>query len=232
MEGGAELIGTNHAIWLDYAQRSRSRSSTITEEDAEVADRPERPAPDGGAESEALWKELESALSVMNADAARVPDAFAGGTAPDAAAWDKRTLAEWIAAQPCSASVQDGHGHAARRRQRRHQRVAELSRQPRAGQRGRRQKYWTETEVYRMPGGNQQLALQDRGRDRVSRTSTCVSRSTSITAGDRGVVRGRRRREARSGLRGRSTVPPLTWNRIAFTPRAARLAAFRRWAAT
>ena len=36
MEGGAELIGTNHAIWLDYAKRFKLGFIDITEEDAEA----------------------------------------------------------------------------------------------------------------------------------------------------------------------------------------------------
>src|SRR5436190_22492110 len=61
MEGGAELIGTNHAIWLDYAQRFKLPFVKITEEDAE--------APivlDGrrlsSDESEQLWKEMDGTL--------------------------------------------------------------------------------------------------------------------------------------------------------------------------
>src|SRR6476661_186519 len=87
MEGGAELIGTNHAIWMDYAQRFKLPFVKITEEDAEapIVLNGKRLSSD---ESEKLWKEMEEALSLMNADAARVTDPFEPWTAPEAARWD------------------------------------------------------------------------------------------------------------------------------------------------
>src|SRR4029078_11899213 len=51
------------------------------------------------AESEKRWEEMGAARSGMNADAARVPDAFAAWEGADAASWDARSTAEWIAAQ-------------------------------------------------------------------------------------------------------------------------------------
>src|SRR5262245_47868095 len=101
MEGGAELIGTNHAILLDYAKRFKLSFIDITEEDAEapILLNGRRLKAD---ESEKLWEEMDAALKILNADAARVPDAFEPWTAPDAAAWDKRSLADWIAAQQLS----------------------------------------------------------------------------------------------------------------------------------
>src|SRR4029077_11396246 len=101
MEGGAELIGTNHPIWQDYSKRFRLRFVKITEEDAEapiVLDGRRLSA----AESEALWKEMETALNGMNEDASRLADPSAAWNAPDAAALDRRSLGQWIAAHPCS----------------------------------------------------------------------------------------------------------------------------------
>src|SRR3954452_4225690 len=98
MEGGAELIGTNHAIWLDYAQRFKLPFVKITEEDAEapIVLNGRRLSSD---DSETLWKDMEAALSLMNADAARVTDAFEPWRSPDAARWDALSQADWIAAQ-------------------------------------------------------------------------------------------------------------------------------------
>src|SRR6476469_6722486 len=97
MEGGAELIGTNHPIWMDYKQRFGLTFADITEEDAEA------PIVLGGRrltapESEQLWKDMSAALNGLNAGAAGVPDPFAAWTAPGAAATDRRSLADWIAA--------------------------------------------------------------------------------------------------------------------------------------
>src|SRR5260221_9272976 len=96
MEGGAELIGTNHAIWLDYKQKFGLSFINITEEDAEapiVLNGRRLTAP----ESEKLWEEMTAALSGLNADAAHVADPFAAWNTAGAAAWDKRSQAEWIA---------------------------------------------------------------------------------------------------------------------------------------
>ena len=97
MEGGAELIGTNHPIWMDYKERLGLKFIDITEEDGEA------PIVLNGrrltaAQSAQLWEDMTAALNRLNADAAKIPDPFAAWTAPDAAAWDRRSLADWIAA--------------------------------------------------------------------------------------------------------------------------------------
>jgi monoamine oxidase len=216
MEGGAELIGTNHAIWLDYAKRFKVPFVKITEEDAEapIVLNGRRLTRD---ESETLWTEMDRALSAMNEDAARVPDAFAPWNGPDAAAWDKRTTAEWIAAQPCSPLCKAGIDA---------QLVADngvsTAWQSYLGnlaqvKGGGVEKYWTDTEVYRSRGGNQQLAMKiaaELGAGRVHLRQPVIS----IAVSDRGVTvtTGRGTYEADYAV---LAVPPLTWNRIAFTPR-------------
>jgi hypothetical protein len=72
MEGGAELIGTNQPIWMDYQQRFGLRFVDITEEDAEA------PIVLGGqrltaALSEQLWKDMSVALNGLNAGVPAVP---------------------------------------------------------------------------------------------------------------------------------------------------------------
>src|SRR6185295_150974 len=157
MEGGAELIGTNHPIWLDYAKRFKLSFVDITEEDAEA------PIVLNGrrlssAESEKLWTEMDDVLNKMNADAARVTDGFEPWRSPGAAAWDKRAQSEWIAAQSCSDLCKAGLDA---------QLVADngvaTSWQSYLGnlaqiRGGGVERYWTETEVYRCRGGNQQMA--------------------------------------------------------------------------
>jgi monoamine oxidase len=216
MEGGAELIGTNHAIWLDYAQRFKIRFVKITEEDAEA------PIVLNGkrlstADSEKLWEELDAALSAMNADAARVPDAFEPWQAPDAARWDALSQAEWIAAQSCSdlckvamdAQLVADNGVTTAWQSY----LGNLAQIKGGGV----EKYWTETEVYRTRGGNQQLArhiVNELGASRVHLREP----ATAISVSDRGVVvtTSAAKYEADYAI---VAVPPLTWNRIAFTPR-------------
>jgi monoamine oxidase len=216
MEGGAELIGTNHAIWLDYAQRFNLPFVTITEEDAEA------PIVLGGrrlssAQSEALWKEMAEALNVMNVDAARVPDPFEPWRAADAAVWDARSQADWIAAQTCSPLCKAGIDA---------QLVADngmaTAWQSYLGnlaqiKGGGVEKYWTDTEVYRCRGGAQQLALKiaaELGAARIHLREPVVA----IAVGASGVTV-----TTRTGTYAADyvvlAVPPLTWNRIAFTPR-------------
>src|SRR5262249_30460764 len=216
MEGGAELIGTNHAIWLDYAKRFKLSFVKITEEDAEapIVLNGRRLTAD---ESETLWKEMEAALKGLDADAARVPDPFAPWSAPDAAAWDTRSLADWIAAQPFSDLCKTGIDA---------QMVADngvtTAWQSYLGnlamiKGGGLEKFWTETEVYRCRGGSQQLALKlagELGPSRVHRRQPV----TAIAVSDHGVTAttGAAKYEADYAV---LAVPPLTWNRIAFTPR-------------
>jgi monoamine oxidase len=216
MEGGAELIGTNHPIWMDYKQRFGLKFHDIAEEDAEA------PIVLGGRrmsadESEKLWEAMTAALNGLNADAAKIPDAFACWTAPDAAAWDKRSLADWIAAQSipdlCKAGVDA-------------QMVADngvtTAWQSYLGnlamiKGGGVEKFWTETEVYRCAGGSQQLALKLAAAVGSAKVHLRQPVS-SIVVGDRGAVvtAGAEKHECDYVV---LAVPPLTWNRIAFTPR-------------
>jgi monoamine oxidase len=216
MEGGAELIGTNHQIWMDYKKRFGLSFIDITEEDAEA------PIVLGGKrltakDSEKLWEDMTTALNALNADAARIPDPFACWTAPEAAAWDKRSLADWIAAQPVSDLCKAGVDA---------QMVADngvtTAWQSYLGnlamvKGGGVEKFWTETEVYRCAGGSQQLALKLAAA--VGSTRVHLRQPVSaITVGDRGVVvsAGATKHECDYAV---LAVPPLTWNRIAFTPR-------------
>jgi monoamine oxidase len=216
MEGGAELIGTNHPIWMEYGPRFSLRFIKITEEDAEA------PIVLNGrrltrADAEKLWEDMSSALNGLNADAATLPDAFAPWSAGDAAAWDRRSLADWIAGlrvpDLCKAGIDAqmvSDNGVATAWQSYLGNLAMI-----AG--GGGEKYWTETEVFRCAGGAQQLAqhlAREIGAARVQLRQTV----SSIAATDRGVkvVAGGAAHEADYAV---LAVPPLTWNRIAFTPR-------------
>jgi monoamine oxidase len=216
MEGGAELIGTNHPIWMDYKARFGLSFLDIAEEDAEA------PIVLNGkrltaADSEKLWEQMSEALNGLNADAARIQDPFMPWTAPDAAAWDKRSLADWIAAQPVSDLCKAGIDA---------QMVADngviAAWQSYLGnlamvKGGGVEKFWSETEVFRCAGGSQQLALKLAAAIGSARVHLRQPVS-AITAGPTGVVvtAGATKHEADYAV---LAVPPLTWNRIAFTPR-------------
>lgn len=216
MEGGAELIGTNHPIWNAYKEQLKLTFLDVTDEDGDA------PIVLNGrrlsaTQAEALWEEMSAALSGLNADAASIPDPFEAWTAPSARAWDQRSLAEWIAAQPvsdlCKAGIDAqmvGDNGVATAWQ---SYLGNLSMVRGGGV----EKFWTETEVYRCAGGSQQLAQQLAaavGRPRVHMRQTV----SAIAAGDRGVVvtAGSTKHECDYVV---LAIPPLTWNRIAFTPR-------------
>jgi monoamine oxidase len=216
MEGGAELIGSNHPIWNAYAKQLGLKFIDVTEEDAEA------PIVLNGrrltrADSEALWKEMSTVLNRLNADAATLADPFAPWTARDAATWDRRSFGDWVASQPesdlCKAGVDA-------------QMVADngvtTAWQSYLGNvamvaGGGGEKFWSETEVFRCAGGNQQLATKlaaSVGNARVHLRQPV----RAITVSDRGVVVSTPAASHECDYVVLA-VPPLTWNRIAFAPR-------------
>lgn len=216
VEGGAELIGRNHPTWITYAQRFKLTFLDVTEEDLE--------APIvlngkklGQDESEALWKELEEAVKGMDADAARVTDADRPWTTPGAEALDRRTLASWIqglqASPQCKAAIDAMLSSDAGVRSEWQSYLGNL-----AMVKGHQlEKYWTDTEVYRCRGGNQQLARRlttEIGDRRVFLSMP----ATGVSVDDR-LARVRlangKTLEAEDVI---VTVPPSVWNKIAFDP--------------
>jgi len=215
MEGGAELIGTNHPIWQDYAKRFKLPFVKITEEDAEapIVLNGRRLSADT---AEQLWKDMDAALAKMNADAARIADPFEPWKAPDAAAWDKRTTADWIAAQSLPDLCKIGIDA---------QLVADngvtTAWQSYLGnlaqvKGGGVEAYWTETEVFRCAGGSQQLATKLAGEIGTTRVHLRQP-VTAVAVNGRGVIvtTAAAKYEADYAI---LAVPPATWNRIAFTP--------------
>ena len=94
VEGGGELIGSNHPAWLGYAKQFKLDFLDVGEEDAEfpIVLNGKRLTSD---ESEALWEEMEEAFAPLLVDAAKV-DADRPWTATDAKALDMRSIGEWI----------------------------------------------------------------------------------------------------------------------------------------
>jgi len=157
VEGGAELIGSNHPTWVAYAERFGLEFLDVTENEED-----EFPIVLDGrrldeAESNSLWEEMDAAASRMNADAEPI-DADTPWDSPDAAALDQRSLQDWIdaleAGPACKRAI-----------------WAQLSGDngvPAAAQSylgnlamvkgGGLEAFWTDSEVYRCKGGNQQLA--------------------------------------------------------------------------
>lgn len=216
VEGGGELIGSNHPTWVAYAEKFNLQFLDITEEeDAEA------PILLGGkrlsaGEAEALWEEMDEALPKMNADAAKI-NAAEPWKSQDAAALDRRSLASWITSLNVSPLCKSGITA---------QLVADngviAERQSYLGnlamvKGGGLDKFWTESEVYRCAGGNQQLAykLADAiGREHIlfeTQVTAIKTGKTPVTVS----LAGGKTLEADDVV---LAIPPSLWNRITFDP--------------
>ncbi|MFM9958560.1 MAG: flavin monoamine oxidase family protein [Phycisphaerales bacterium] len=216
MEGGGELIGSNHPTWVAYAEKFGLKFLDVTEpEDVSF------PIMLGGellsdADAEALYAEMEEAQGVMNADAAAV-NADEPWASPNAAALDARTVADVIAKLDApdraklAMSIQAmGDNGVDPVKQSYLGQLAQIKG-------GEVEKYWTDSEVYRCAGGNQQLAFklaEAIGNERV--ICGLAARSIEIK-GDKAVV---------TASDGRAlecddvvlAVPPSVWKRIEIKP--------------
>ena len=88
IEGGGELIGSNHPLWVAYAEKFGLTFLDVHESEMDY------PIVLGGKiisgeESGTIYEEMDAAFSLMNADAEAI-DADAPWNSPNAAALDKR----------------------------------------------------------------------------------------------------------------------------------------------
>lgn len=216
VEGGGELIGSNHPLWMALSTRFQLGMLDIpTELEAEapivLGDRRlER------GESDALWAELEAAHTQMN-DLARPLDGNEPWTSADAAALDSANLHDWIEA--CDASplakralhVEFAANNGVDTRT---QSLLGVLAQVNGGG---VETYWTDSEVFRCRGGNQRLAFElarTIGRDHLH-LSTAIE---AVRVDERGA-----RVECADGRAFESdhvvlAIPPSTWHRVRFEP--------------
>lgn len=215
VEGGGELIGSNHPAWVGYAKQFKLEFLDVTEEDLEfpIVLNGKRLSAD---ESEALWEEMEKAFGGIYADAARV-DADRPWTAPDAGALDKRTLASWIdgidASPLCKTALRTmmtaDNGVVTEWQSY----LGNLAMVKGGGL----ERFWTESEVYRCRGGNQQLATKLAaaiGEGKVLTRTPVRSIDLNGTVARVGLANGKVLEADHVIL----TAPPPTWNRIAIDP--------------
>src|SRR3954454_12454629 len=94
VEGGGELIGSNHPTWVAYKEKFGLEFLDVTESEAEAPiflDGKKLSAED----EEKLWKEMEEVCNRLNEQALKVnPDE--PWTAADAVALDRKTTKSWI----------------------------------------------------------------------------------------------------------------------------------------
>ena len=218
VEGGGELVGPNQPTWMAYAKRF---GLTFTEMPWSPCDAmrfgDETLTPDA---ARALWHDMRAALERLNADAARI-DPFRPWDSPEAQRIDARSLDDWIAQLDVDP------------------RCKELIAIQMTGinglipawqsllgilaivRGGGLQKFWDETDTLHCVGGNQQLA------DKLAASITRVLGGDALRLSC--PVHAIRRRGDTFIVAladGRSleaddvvlTVPPSTWNKIAFDP--------------
>jgi monoamine oxidase len=215
VEGGGELIGSNHPAWVGYAKQFKLDFLDVGEEDAEfpIVLNGKRLSSD---ESEALWEEMEKAFAPLIADATNI-DADRPWTAPNAVELDRRTLGAWIdglgVSAVCKAGIHtmmtadngvvtDWQSY-----------LGNLA----MWKGGGLEKYWLESEVYRCKGGNQQLATKFVAAIGPAKVLTRMPvRSVDVTDKDvRVSLASGKTLEADHVI---LTAPPSTWNRIAIDP--------------
>lgn len=159
VELGGELIGSNHPNWIRYADRFGLEMLDVTscEECAYPV------IIDGKSLSEeeanSVWEQMDAAVLAMNADAEPL-DEDEPWKAANAAELDTKSVGEWIDAQEVDALTKAGL-HI----QQTADNGMESHRQSYLGllaaiKGGKLDAYWTDSEVYRCKGGNQQLAMK------------------------------------------------------------------------
>ena len=96
IEGGGELIGSNHTAWVAYADRFKLEWLDVTDDEGDA----KAPIVIGGKllafdEAAKLWEEMAEGLNLMNKDAAEVPE-DEPWKAPSAAKFDAMSTKQWI----------------------------------------------------------------------------------------------------------------------------------------
>lgn len=217
VEGGGELIGSNHPTWVAYAKRFKLEFLDVTEEEDF-----EFPIMLGGKrlsadDSEKLWKELEDVVSSINADAARLADPDRPWTTQGADALDRRPLSSWVqglaASERCKIAMDAMMTADNGVRTEWQSYLANLAMIKGHGV----EKYWTDSEVYRCKGGNQQLAR---------RLATAVGDARVLLNSAVEAITVREKTVSVKLANGRVleaddvivTAPAPVWNKIAFDP--------------
>ncbi len=215
VEGGGELIGTNHPTWMGYGAKFHLDLKVIPDDESLLA-----PIVIGGRrlekeETEALYKEMDKAFATLN-DAARNVNALEPWKTANAEALDARSMGDWFAGIDVShnakrairAEIEANEGVPLERQSF----LAFLTMVKAAGV----EKYWTDSETVRCLDGNQTLALTlaEKLGGRVHMGEAVVS----IVAGDQHVMvsteSGRRYTADDVVL----TIPPSTWGGVHISP--------------
>lgn len=159
VEGGGELVGSNHPTWVNYAKKFELEFLDVLEEEGV-----EYPFIINGkrlSEEEAakLYEEMDAANAMMNEDAAKINE-DEPWKSEGAEALDKKSMQEWIDGLKIedltrkAISIENASNNG-----------VDCSKGSYLGmltcvKGGGVEKYWSDSEVYRCKGGNQLLALK------------------------------------------------------------------------
>lgn len=161
IEGGGELIGSNHPLWNAYAAPEKFNLPFIP-----LTENKDWEAPiiiEGkkldAEESGKVWEDLDKSCNLMNKDAESINE-DEPWKSNDAAALDKKTIADWLkkldvsdlCRKAMAAQFAGDNGVA-------NDKASYLCMLA-AVKGGGLEKYWSESEVARCKGGNQSLALR------------------------------------------------------------------------
>jgi monoamine oxidase len=227
VEGGGEIIGSNHPLWCSYKEHFRLKFSDVKE----YGNSPVRM--EGKTltyeESSELTDEVELLLKKLSELAESVVDAHEPWTNRNATQLDAVSVKHWIWRQKCKCTYQ---------RDRCKKAVAEFlaadnsvpaEEQSLLGvlamvKGGGLDRYWTDTEAYRCVGGNDQLAkkfaaaLNQRKRATVVQSAAVKS---VAKIGEKVIVtvkkNGKRKRHAADDVI--LAIPPSVWHTISFPKR-------------
>ena len=216
VEGGGELIGSNHPTWVAYAEQFGLKFLDVTENEDFTEPLILNGKTLDDKESEKLWEEMEAAYGKMNADAKDINEDEPWKSA-NAAELDKRTTADWIEGLDVSAETKlaattefAADNGAATSRQSYLGNLAQVKG-------GGLEKYWEESEVYRCKGGNDRLATklleeigpQNLRLNHIVKEIDVKGNGVTVKCADGTVV------EADDVI---LCVAPTVWNKIKITP--------------
>lgn len=215
IEGGGELVGSNHPHWAAYAERFGLRFLDAVDDDTLAFPMLLGDRALGADEALAIYEEIERVLPMITADARGI-DPVEPWRSPRAAHFDARSVARRLGelrlspdAERALDAMLSGDNAASSARQ---SDLALLA----AVKGGGLEAYWTESEVYRCEGGNQRLAVE-LARALTGRIRLGTPVASVGLLGDR-VVITTGAGEIVEGDHAVLAVPPTVWGKITFDP--------------
>lgn len=222
IEGGAELIGSNHPCWLFLARRFGLGLNAVTTDDLFAAQGLEAPlfldghrlTPD---ELARVDDEIGQAEQLMNTDAEGI-DAYRPWTASRAQEWDALSLETWIAALDISplgqaaltASFANNNGVPCKDQSY----LANLA----LVKGGGGERFWTDTELFRCADGNQALATRLAGEIEANGGAISLDRPVTAVAVDAVGVTVTTKAGTTRADHLVLAIPPSTWDQVAISP--------------